>query len=73
MYHIARQFGGELNLVVWRIDQPIAKLKSTNIKLSILDISRCGLWSVAAVLSDLRLYACAEGGRHVMHCIDYSS
>ena len=32
-YCIAGKFGEELNLVVWRIDQPTAKLiKSTNIK-----------------------------------------
>jgi hypothetical protein len=32
IYRIAGKFGGELNLVVWWIDQPTAKLKSTNIK-----------------------------------------
>jgi hypothetical protein len=31
-YRIAGKFGGELNLAVWRIDQPTAKLKSANIK-----------------------------------------
>jgi hypothetical protein len=32
VYRIAGKFGGELNLAVWRIDQPTAKLKSANIK-----------------------------------------
>ena len=32
-YRIARKFGGELNLVVWQISQPTAKLKTANIKL----------------------------------------
>ena len=31
-YRIAGKFGGELNLAVWRISQPAAKLKSANIK-----------------------------------------
>ena len=31
-YHIAGKFGRELNLAVWRISHPPAKLKSTNIK-----------------------------------------
>jgi hypothetical protein len=31
-YRIAGKFGGELNLAVWQIDQPTAKLKSANIK-----------------------------------------
>jgi hypothetical protein len=31
-YRIAGKFGGELNLAVWRIDQPTAKLKPANIK-----------------------------------------
>ena len=56
MYRIARKFGGELNLVVWRIDQPAAKLKSADIKSFIVDITSCGLWVVAAVLGDLCLY-----------------
>jgi hypothetical protein len=41
MYRIAGKFGGELNLAVWRIDQPTAKLKSANIK-SFLDFAREG-------------------------------
>ncbi len=39
IYRIAGKFGGELNLAVWRIDQPTAKLKSANIK-SFLDFAR---------------------------------
>ena len=31
-YRIARKFGRELNLAVWWIDQPAAKLQSANIK-----------------------------------------
>ena len=31
-YRIAGKFGGELNLAVWRISQPTAKLKTANIK-----------------------------------------
>jgi hypothetical protein len=31
-YRITGKFGGELNLAVWRINQPTAKLKSANIK-----------------------------------------
>ncbi len=37
-YRIAGKFGGELNLAAWRIAQPTAKLKSSNIK-SILDFA----------------------------------
>ena len=54
-YRIAGNFGRELNLAVWRIDQPTAKLKSANIKSFIVDISRYGLWVVAAVFGDLCL------------------
>ena len=61
-YRIARKFGGDLNLAVWWIDQPAAKLKSANIKSFIVDISGCGLWVVAAVLGDLRL---CKGGSNV--------
>ena len=53
-YRIARKFDGELNLVVWRIDQPTAKLKSANIKslraqtepciVREMQIGGCGLW-----------------------------
>jgi hypothetical protein len=32
LYRIAGNFGGELDLMVWWIDQPTAKLKSANIK-----------------------------------------
>ena len=54
-YHIAGKFSGELNLAVWWIDQPTTKLKSANIKSFIVDISRCGLWVVAAVFGNLCL------------------
>ena len=39
-YCIAGKYGGELNLAVWWIDQPTAKLKSANIKSLTLDCTR---------------------------------
>ena len=63
IYRIVGKFGGELNLVVWQIDQPTAKLKSANIKSLILDCTRairlcfakqigvCGLYLASTVLA----------------------
>ena len=57
-YRIAGKFGGELNLVVWQIDRPTAKLKSANIK---------SYWILVGVVSGLwqlfsAICACAESG-----------
>jgi hypothetical protein len=47
-YCIAGKFGGELNLAVWWINQPTAKLKSANIK-SFLDFVRAKVIAHRAV------------------------
>ena len=72
-YRIARKFGEELNLTVWRIDQQTAKLKSANVKLFYIFVwaarecdhkaNRC-VWPLGpadSVLGKL-LITCAKGG-----------